>query len=65
MTIQQLLSLTLGHPIHHLRNWWLTKIEDHYLICASTEAQKAREHQHNVAYYQKQAALVRSRRNTP
>jgi hypothetical protein len=49
----------IGRAFH---NWWLQRAEQHYLICADVEAQRAREAQQNVAYYQKRAALARSAR---
>jgi hypothetical protein len=43
-----------------VRRWWHERAEQHYLICADVEQQRAREAQMNVAYYQKRAALARS-----
>jgi hypothetical protein len=57
-----LLCLSLRGPCRSVRNWWLRRREDHYLICADVEAKRAREAQQNVAFYQKQAAMARSAR---
>ena len=63
MSAADLLGLSLAPAWRSLRNWWLQRAERHYLICAEVEAQRAREAQMNVAYYQKRAALARSARN--
>lgn len=41
-------------------NWLHKRLENHYLICADVEQQRAREAQANVAYFQKRAAFARS-----
>lgn len=40
--------------------WLHKRLENHYLICAQVEQQRAAEHQSNVAYYQRKAAFARS-----
>jgi hypothetical protein len=62
ITLEELASLSLQRPIKAVRNWWLRRAEQHFLICADVEQQRAREAQMNVAYYQKRAALARSAR---
>jgi hypothetical protein len=57
-----LLEPTVGQVLRAVRNWWLNRAERHYLMCADVEAQRAREHQANIAYYQKRAAMARSNR---
>lgn len=41
--------------------WWHARAEQHYLMCACVEQQKAKEANRNAAYYQKQAAMARSK----
>jgi hypothetical protein len=62
MKLDELAAMTVGPILRGLRNWWHARAERHYLICADVEAQRAREAQMNVAYYQKRAALSRSAR---
>jgi hypothetical protein len=60
--LDELVPLSLQRPVRAVCRWWLQRAERHFLICADTEAQRAREAQMNVAYYQKRAALARSSR---
>jgi hypothetical protein len=60
--LPELLCLSLRGPCRAIRNWYLTRAENHYLICADVEAKRAREAQQNVAWYQKRAAMARSQR---
>lgn len=62
ITLPQIMALSLQRPAKAIRNWWLRRAEQHYLICADVELQRARETQANVAYYQRKAALARSAR---
>jgi hypothetical protein len=55
-------TLTIMPVIRSIHRWWLQRAEQHYLICANVEEQRAREAHANVAYYQKCAALARSAR---
>ena len=59
---QELAMLSLSPVLRSIHHWWLQRAEQHYLICADVEQQRAREAQMNVAYYQKRAALARSAR---
>jgi hypothetical protein len=61
-SLGDLASLSLTPVIRGIHRWWLQRAEQHYLICANVEEQRAREAQANVAYYQKRAALARSAR---
>lgn len=61
--LQQLAMLSISPIVRSIHRWWLQRAEQHYLICADVEQQRAREAQMNVAYYQKRAALARSARN--
>lgn len=61
--LQELAMLSLTPIVRTIQRWWLHRAEQHYLICADVEQQRAREAQMNVAYYQKRAALARSARN--
>jgi hypothetical protein len=61
--LQELAMLSLTPLVRTIQRWWLHRAEQHYLICADVEQQRAREAQMNVAYYQKRAALARSARN--
>jgi len=61
-TTSGLLGYSTMPLLKTLRNWWLIRAEQHYLICADVEAKRAREAQQNVAYYQKRAAFARSGR---
>lgn len=61
--LQELAMLSLSPILRSIHHWWLLRAEQHYLICADVEQQRAREAQMNVAYYQKRAALARSARN--
>ncbi|KIF82594.1 hypothetical protein TSA66_20050 [Noviherbaspirillum autotrophicum] len=60
--LQELAMLSLSPILRTIHHWWLQRAEQHYLICADVEQQRAREAQMNVAYYQKRAALARSAR---
>lgn len=60
--LQELTMLSVSPVLRSIRNWWLRRAEDHYLICADVEEARVREAQQNVAYYQKRAALARSAR---
>lgn len=55
--------LSISPIVRSIQHWWLQRAEQHYLICADVELQRAREAQMNFAYYQKRAALARSARN--
>ncbi|HJV87101.1 MAG TPA: hypothetical protein VJ698_16675 [Noviherbaspirillum sp.] len=61
--LQELAMLSIAPIVRSIHHWWLQRAEEHYLICADVEQQRAREAQMNVAYYQKRAALARSARN--
>lgn len=50
-------------PRTALRNYWYTRRERHFTLCADVEARYVAEHQANAAHYQKQAALMRAQRN--
>jgi hypothetical protein len=60
--LQDLPLLSLKPVFRSIHRWWLKRAENHYLICADVEQQRAREAQMNVAYYQKRAAMARSAR---
>lgn len=60
--LQDLAMLSISPIARSIYHWWLQRAEQHYLICADVEQQRAREAQMNVAYYQKRAALARSAR---
>lgn len=60
--LSELATLSLSPLVRGVQNWWLQRAEKHFLMCAETELQRAREAQQNVAYYQKRAALARSSR---
>jgi hypothetical protein len=62
LSVGDLAMLSLTPVIRSIHHWWLQRAEQHYLICANVEEQRAREAQANVAYYQKRAALARSAR---
>jgi len=62
ITLPDLATLALQRPARALRIWWLTRCEQHYLMCADVEQERSREAQMNVAHYQKRAALARSAR---
>jgi hypothetical protein len=62
LKLPELAMLSLGPLVRGIQKWWLHRAERHYLMCAETELQRAREAQMNVAYYQKRAALARSAR---
>jgi hypothetical protein len=61
--LHDLAMLSIFPIVRSIQHWWLQRAEQHYLICADVELQRAREAQMNVAYYQKRAALARSARN--
>jgi hypothetical protein len=60
--LRELAMLSIGPIVRKCRHWWLQRAEDHYLICADVEEERAREAQQNASYYQKQAAIARSER---
>lgn len=57
-----LLSFSADPILKSLRNWWLSRAERHYLICAESEMKAANEALMNVSHYQKLAALAKSAR---
>lgn len=57
---QALTLLSIKPMLRNLRLWWFRRSEEHYLICAAVEHERAREAEENEAYYQKRAALARS-----
>ena len=57
---EALTLLSVKPLLHNLRHWWLRRSEEHYLICAAVEHERAREAEENEAYYQKRAAMARS-----
>lgn len=52
--------LTVKPLFRNLSHWWLRRSEEHFLICAAVEHERAREAEDNEAYYQKRAAMARS-----
>jgi hypothetical protein len=58
--LHALTMISLRPLLERLRTWWLSRLEEHYLICAEIERQHARQSEENEAYYQKRAATVRS-----
>lgn len=58
----ELLALALRPPVRFVRNWYLRRLEDHYLISAECEQVRSNQAANNVLYYQRQAALARSAR---
>lgn len=65
MKLTPLLGLTLAPVKRRLRDWLITRLEEHYNISAAVEDARAREHLRNVAHFQKKAALTRLRRRGP
>lgn len=61
--LQDLTLLSIKPLFRAVHNWWLRRTEDHFLICADIEEERAREAQLNAAYFQKRAAMARSARN--
>ncbi len=61
-TIKSLLLISLKPFVRNIHHWWLRRLEAHYLMCADVEQERVREHQRNLAYYQKKAALARANR---
>ncbi len=57
---EALTLLSVKPLLRNLRHWWLRRSEEHYLICAAVERERAREAEENEAYYQKRAAMARS-----
>jgi len=58
--LHELAMLSIAPIIRSIQQWWFQRAEQHYLMCAEVEEQRAREAQMNVAYYQKRAALARA-----
>jgi hypothetical protein len=58
----ELVMLSVTPAVRFFHHWWLKRVEQHYLISANVEEERAREAHANVAYYQKRAALARSAR---
>lgn len=46
-----------------LKKWWPSKLEEHYLMAACVEQQKASEALRNSAHYQKLAGFARANKN--
>ncbi len=57
---QALTMLSVKPMLQKLRQWWLRRTEEHFLICAAVEHERACEAEENEAYYQKRAAMARS-----
>jgi len=64
MTAHALLGLSLKPIFSAIRRAHLKYAEQHALMCAEVESKKASEAMANAAYYQKQAALARSLRQS-
>lgn len=62
MTTSAIFNMSLALLTRSIRRWWLGHIERHSLMAAEVEAERAKEHQANVAYYQRKAAMARSER---
>lgn len=60
MTSRQIFTYWPSSVKQTFLRWWNTQLERHYLICADVEAQRAKEHQVNSAYYQKKAIFIRA-----
>lgn len=60
MTTAELTKLAPSTVYRAFLRMWFRITERHYLMCAEVEAQRAREAQMNVAYYQRKAAFARS-----
>lgn len=58
--LNTLTMISLRPLIRRFKQWWFKRAEEHYLICAAVEHQRARESEENEAYYQKRAALSRA-----
>ena len=58
--LQALTMISLKPMLQRLKNWWFTRLEEHYLICAEIERRQARQSEENEAYYHKRAATIRS-----
>lgn len=55
------LTMLSVRPIYRrVRQWWLRRAEEHYLICAAVEHERAQEAEQNESYYQKRASMARS-----
>lgn len=62
ITLPQLTGLVVQRPVRAVRNWFLHRLENHYLICADAEAKAVKDAAANLKYYQERAAFVRSAR---
>lgn len=60
MTLNELLKLCTKPVREYLKNWWLERREQHYLVCAEHERQKASEASKNATYYQMEAVKARA-----
>ena len=60
-TTTQLLSMSITPIFRAIKKWCHARAEQHYLMCACVEQQKAKEANRNAAYFQKRAALARSK----
>jgi hypothetical protein len=60
LKLTNLNTLSLRPLLRRARHWWYKRAEEHYLIFAAVEHERAREAEENEAYYQKRAAMVRS-----
>jgi hypothetical protein len=63
ITARRLFAMAPHPVLKMVRDWWLRRAEQHYMICAAVEHQRAKEAMQNESYYQKQAAIARSARN--
>lgn len=63
LKLHDLTLLSIKPVVRSIHHWWLRRKEDHFLICADIEQERAREAQLNAAYYQKRAAMMRSARS--
>lgn len=61
MNGRTLFSLPLAPLMRSIRTAWYRHLEQHYLMSAAHEQKTASEAHKNAAYYQKKAALIRSR----
>lgn len=61
MNGRALFSLSLAPLLQSVRTAWHRHLEQHYLMSAAHEQKVASEAHKNAAYYQKKAALIRSK----
>ena len=60
ITLAEFSRIWLDYFASIFRRWWLSRIANHYEMCADVEHQRYVEAMLNYSFYQKKSALIRA-----